>query len=79
MLAVVGHQPLDQVDLLQGDLHGVLVLGPTGRVGHPQLRWVGKDIPWMRKVSLNTCAPTLPLTSLGMSVWDHFEEAQGET
>ena len=40
VLAVVGHQPLDEVDLLEGDLHRVLVLGPTGGVGHPQLRWV---------------------------------------
>ena len=37
VLVVVCHQPLDQVDLFQGDLHCVLVLGPTGGVGHPQL------------------------------------------
>ena len=37
VLVVVCHQPLDQVDLLQGDLHCILVLGPTGGVGHPQL------------------------------------------
>ena len=30
-------EPLDKVDLLQGHLHGVLVLGPARGVSHPQL------------------------------------------
>ena len=30
VLAVVCHQPLDKVDLLESDLHCVLMLGPTG-------------------------------------------------
>jgi hypothetical protein len=38
LLRVGLDEPLDQVDLLQGDLHGVLVLGPAGRVRHPQLQ-----------------------------------------
>ena len=31
-------KPLDEVDLLERDLHRVLVLGTTGGVGHPQLK-----------------------------------------
>ena len=30
-------EPLDEIDLLQGDLNGVLVLGTTGGVGNPEL------------------------------------------
>ena len=37
VLAVLGHEPLDEVYLLEGDLDGVLVLGAAGGVGHPQL------------------------------------------
>ena len=45
VLAVVCHQPLDKVDLLESDLHCVLMLGPTRGVGHPKLRrWVEKNI-----------------------------------
>ena len=45
VLAVVCHQPLDKVDLLESDLHCVLMLGPTRGVGHPKLRrWVAKNI-----------------------------------
>ena len=53
VLAVVGHQPLDQVNLLQGDLHRVLVLGPTGGVGHPQLRWFCRDEKSLSYLSSN--------------------------
>ena len=53
MLAVVGHQPLDEVNLLQGDLDRVLVLGPAGGVGHPQLRWIGKDEKSLSYLSSN--------------------------
>ena len=35
---VLLNEPLDEVNLLQGDLHRVLVLGPARRVGHPQLQ-----------------------------------------
>ncbi len=40
--AVRLRQPLDQVDLLQGQLHRVLVLGTARGVGNPQLRVYGK-------------------------------------
>ena len=38
VIRVLGHEALYQVDLLEGDLHGVLVLRTTGGVGHPQLQ-----------------------------------------
>ncbi len=38
LVAVRLGQPLDEVDLLQGDLDGVLVLGSARGVRHPQLR-----------------------------------------
>ena len=34
---VLHDEPLDEVDLLERDLHGVAVLGAAGSVRHPQL------------------------------------------
>ena len=37
MSGILVDEPLDEIDLLQGDLNGVLVLGTTGGVGNPEL------------------------------------------
>ncbi len=37
VIGVLADEPLDQVDLLKGDLDGVLVLAAAGRVSDPQL------------------------------------------
>ena len=64
VLVVVCHQPLDQVDLLQGDLHCILVLGPTGGVGHPQLG-VEYLLCWVEKCQAIPEHPLCPV-----SVWE---------
>ena len=39
VVLVLLDEPFDEVDLLEGDLDRVLVLGSAGRVGNPQLKY----------------------------------------
>ena len=40
VVLVLLDEPFDEVDLLEGDLDRVLVLGSAGRVGNPQLKYM---------------------------------------